>query len=54
MWNSTGLKVILMVFGRFVTVGNTLQHDAQGCDKITQDKEQVNIPCFHPFQKEHK
>lgn len=38
---------------RLVTVGNSLQHDRQGLDKIRQDSEGKNKPRFHSAEERH-
>lgn len=39
--------MVWMRLGRLVTVGNSLQYDAQGFDKTGHDREGVNKPHFH-------
>lgn len=50
--SDAGFKVILVRWHRFGTVGNSLQRDEQGLDKIKQDKEEENMSHFHSERKQ--
>ncbi len=42
-----------MRWSTLATVGNSLQHDAQGFDKTRQDKEGVYKPHFHSEEERY-